>query len=514
MYPVITVQRYERNVVLPRTQSSWIIEPLKTLYSLENVPSGWVACTHPEGALYFFNPVKRIYTDAYLCDPKVLYEVSSFGDAINDLLQRDSMRLPVDTELVLELEDEGEGEYKWCYYFVCHHTRTLFWLHEHDVSEYIDSVTGVRSPAHLKHQIEYYYWMHWDYFPYGHKARDSIFDEITGILVHADLDQMTSATSTVTYSADDLHKMLTVVQNAREIGNDQQQTICIVGRLMCIFAYHRFLNFHGVNGARLSRDQSVYGESKSSRSPLITLLSPLLFNAPEVHLRGLDSIWVDSIICILPWGQFIERLQTDWQEYILYATVLLNANVAFLTVPDVDPGKGPRTSAQIASFVSIIASIGSIIIGLLLVRHYRVKPKDTADDATNYLLSRRHPTLGLETLAITYSLPYALLMWAMVTFLVAFAFECFLKHDDASTYTSAVFWILVGLLVVWCIYTVWEGNDTPALAWSSVRSAWEGALRECQRVSESLKWDSVFSRGRFTYGNRQGPPPIPGLASE
>lgn len=83
-------------------------------------------------------------------------------------------------------------------------------------------------------------------------------------------------------------------------------------------AYHRFLNFHGVNGARLSRDQSVYGESKSSRSPLITLLSPLLFNAPEVHLRGLDSIWVDSIICILPWGQFIERLQTDWQEYILY----------------------------------------------------------------------------------------------------------------------------------------------------------------------------------------------------
>lgn len=120
--------------------------------------------------------IQRIYTDAYLCDPKVLYEVSSFGDAINDLLQRDSMRLPVDTELVLELEDEGEGEYKWCYYFVCHHTRTLFWLHEHDVSEYIDSVTGVRSPAHLsqfkspiasrcegltlvsEHQIEYYYW--------------------------------------------------------------------------------------------------------------------------------------------------------------------------------------------------------------------------------------------------------------------------------------------------------------------------------------------------------------------
>lgn len=99
-----------------------------------------------------------------------------------------------------------------------------------------------------------------------------------------------------------------------------------------------------------------------------------------------------------------------------------------MTINDVDSGSGPRTAAQIASFVSTIASIGSTVIGLLLIRQYRLKPKDTAQDAVrecpaeiarfltlctqlNYLASRRHPTLGLETLAIMYSLPYALLMW-------------------------------------------------------------------------------------------------------
>lgn len=103
-----------------------------------------------------------------------------------------------------------------------------------------------------------------------------------------------------------------------------------------------------------------------------------------------------------------------------------------MTINDVDPGTGTRhrTPAQIASFVSTIASIGSTVVGLLLIRQYRLKPKDTAQDAVcqcragmlrrclilcaqlNYLTSRRHPTLGLETLAIMYSLPYALLMWA------------------------------------------------------------------------------------------------------
>lgn len=236
---------------------------------------------------------------------------------------------------------------------------------------------------------------------------------------------------------------------------------------MHIFAHQRFLHYHGQKAARLSRDQSVFSDAHEHRTPLISILAPILFNAPDVHLKSLENIWIDNIITLIPWSQFMSKLQTDWQEYVLFSTVLLNANISFMTINDVDPGTGTRhrTPAQIASFVSTIASIGSTVIGLLLIRQYRLKPKDTAQDALNYLTSRRHPTLGLETLAIMYSLPYALLMWAMVTFLVAFAFECFETADEPSIIVSGVSWGLVGILIIWCIYTSWEGGETSVREW-------------------------------------------------
>ena len=115
--------------------------------------------------------------------------------------------------------------------------------------------------------------------------------------------------------------------------------------------------------------------------------------------------------------------------------MLLNANVAFLAIPSVDPGNRTRTPSQLASYLSIITSVGSIVIGLLLLRQHRTKPQDSADEVVshlirslahpfdhfdlrllykkdNYLRSRHNNELGFETLAILYSLPYSLLLWS------------------------------------------------------------------------------------------------------
>jgi hypothetical protein len=56
----------------------------------------------------------------------------------------------------------------------------------------------------------------------------------------------------------------------------------------------------------------------------------------------------------------------------LQATVLLNANVAFLAIQSVDnaASNGHRSNAQRASYFSIITSIAAIILGLLLVRQH------------------------------------------------------------------------------------------------------------------------------------------------
>lgn len=65
---------------------------------------------------------------------------------------------------------------------------------------------------------------------------------------------------------------------------------------------------------------------------------------------------------------------------VLQATVLLNANVAFLAISTVTPEPDAINAAQITSYVSVIASVGSILTGLLLTRQYRDK-KNSATEA-------------------------------------------------------------------------------------------------------------------------------------
>ena len=73
-------------------------------------------------------------------------------------------------------------------------------------------------------------------------------------------------------------------------------------------------------------------------------------------------------------------LQHDPCVRFLQGALLLIANVAFLTVPNFDPGDHVRNPAQLASHLSTITSIGSTVTGLLLLRQHRTKPHDTAGE--------------------------------------------------------------------------------------------------------------------------------------
>ena len=170
-------------------------------------------------------------------------------------------------------------------------------------------------------------------------------------------------------------------------------------------AHWRFLYFHGQKMARLDKHQTVHDEPKRARSFFITLLSPLLFLAPEIHLQEIEKLWTDEIIIDAAWKAFVPKLLEEWQELILLvccrtasshqvtrtifqSTVMLSANVGFLAIPGVVMStlNDNITSAsqvviftspaQIASYMSMEASVGSIVIGLLLVRHNRSKQKE------------------------------------------------------------------------------------------------------------------------------------------
>ncbi|KIJ66523.1 hypothetical protein HYDPIDRAFT_86361, partial [Hydnomerulius pinastri MD-312] len=178
----------------------------------------------------------------------------------------------------------------------------------------------------------------------------------------------------------------------------------------------RFFNFHGQVGARLNIDHTVYRCTDRQSSVLLWFISWTLFFAPNVHLETLKTIWVDQTINYISWTKFLTKLDSEWQELVLYATVILNANVAFLAIPGVSltPGSGPQTAAQIFSYISTSTSLGAVVTGLLLMRQTRTKPRETAADAAAFMTRMSRSVFGTETIAILYSLPYGMLMWGFV----------------------------------------------------------------------------------------------------
>jgi hypothetical protein len=146
----------------------------------------------------------------------------------------------------------------------------------------------------------------------------------------------------------------------------------------------------------LDARQSISDHSATQQTLLITLISPLLFDAPDVHNRALQSIWKNERVTFTPRNDFIRRLNRDWEQYILFvsilfsyglaltpkqATVILNANVGFLTIKNIGGTGNVPSAAEIASYLSMLTSTGSIITGLLLVRQNKTKDREESHKA-------------------------------------------------------------------------------------------------------------------------------------
>lgn len=46
-------------------------------------------------------------------------------------------------------------------------------------------------------------------------------------------------------------------------------------------------------------------------------LSPLLFSAPDVHLKTLQTVWVDGLLRYDSWSSFIDQLNSEWSEFTI-----------------------------------------------------------------------------------------------------------------------------------------------------------------------------------------------------
>ncbi|KAH6917962.1 hypothetical protein BKA70DRAFT_1554131 [Coprinopsis sp. MPI-PUGE-AT-0042] len=506
-FPPDYFSRYDNAQYAEKKETKLIIEPMTLEFKSKPHPPGWVPVLHPEGVLYWYNEEKNVVTENELHDQELLDQVSEDLETIDDFISANRIQLPPNITLALELTRDTEtGSITTDYYYADHNRRIIFFLDEYDAGTFKISqeVKGVTSLVHIRHELEAQYWHHIMLYPSTLPQVHGAASELKDLIFHYIADTSSSAFSTSPFDPDELYKLLNVVNGMNNMSTAHQiGAASFISRTMLVLARQKFYNWYGVPQRRLYRDQSVHGTT-NKRTWLIKISSPLLFSAPDVHLHSLNKMWVDGLMHGPVWAKAIMKLNGEWQEFILYATVLLNANVAFIAIQSIDTQEGSyRSPVQVASYLSIVASIGCIVIGLLLVRQNRTRAHGTANDVCNFLNERSHPTLGLETLAILYSLPYAMLLWGMVSFLAAFAWNCFDATNIATRTVVGTAWIVLAALVVWCVWMGWAhyemeadeipaGEPAPAGAPENDRENAEKSWLKDVAIFLKKKWKSNF----------------------
>ncbi|KZP26957.1 hypothetical protein FIBSPDRAFT_948929 [Athelia psychrophila] len=484
-----TVQRWNRGVKVSTEFNHCLVGPYNFEFKDNPPPEGWAACQHPEGALYFFHAEKRVFTDVYMYDPAKVAMVNEAASRILGQLHRDVLDeeavLPEDCDLVIEVV-ELDGETVVGYYFADHASRLLFWMEEFDAWRICREITCVVSFSHLRIEIESQYWTHYELYPNSRNYTTEVRDEVRGVLLHATADTLTSVTSTALWTTKENESILHVIEKLQvDYPADRVCAGAIVGRVMRNLKHMQFIQLYGQHGARLDRDQSVHGIIAHPHSWYLKIVEPFLFWGTEVHLVSLEKIWVDRTINIVGFRHFIGKLNEEWHYFIIVAAVLLNANLAFLSIQSVDDGRiavPDRSAAQIVSYISIVTGLGSALLSLLLTRENRSKGRESADTVANFLGNTTHKARGLEHLAILYALPYALLMWSSVHIppsslpRTAFSLDCFVRASVATRVPVGSVLVLCITLVIWCVITAWLCEADRMRRWEHMNARmWERA---------------------------------------
>ncbi|KIK63338.1 hypothetical protein GYMLUDRAFT_57568 [Collybiopsis luxurians FD-317 M1] len=323
-------------------------------------------------------------------------------------------------DLVLDITYVNDSDLVCGYYFAHHQNRMIFWAEDFPASRRLWSdMKGVTSKLHILHAMQAQYWLvsdkflviskltedreHCSLFPCSRPLSQEIIEQVRDILIHAiaaicifnlrikpilsySLDSLISKTAIHPYSTQQMESMLAIIPTILPSETDCGGLSRTVYRILKIFTKEQFFHFHGEPTARLDFGRSVYNRAASSTAPYwFHFLAAVCLCAPYQHLDQIKGMFSDSLLSYPRWTQFTQKMVEEWTDLTLYSTVMLNANIAFLSVQSIDsiPSQSP---IKVAIYISGITSLGSITVGLLLLR--RTRSKELEKNASYKFVSR------------------------------------------------------------------------------------------------------------------------------
>ncbi|KAF8884893.1 hypothetical protein CPB84DRAFT_1850522 [Gymnopilus junonius] len=425
-------------------------------------PPGWAVYTHPEGARYFCNKDKRIFTDADLYDHNIFKQTLEDISVIEEFISQNNITLPRNSDLVIDLfYSEKDQVIQTFYYYVHHASRSIFFL---DIFEPDKSISRhiSKSESNLRDEIEAQYWLHLQLFPHAAPISTSLIRELRDKTFYF-IEEYTTSTSNSIYTLDELYKTLSLTDNfERNIGNESSGAVSLLARLMHSFALSKI----SLQESKKNSDLQIQDSESQvdQRTWFIRIASPLLLFAPDLYYQGqtIHALCVHRITTIIG---------SDWLEILLFATLLLIVNVVFLGIHLVDLDHTPphRSPAQVSSYASAVLSIGSIILGLVFFRQTKLASRGVSVGIET------RSRIGREILAIIHSLPYVLLMWSIIAFTLAFSFLCFQRSSKLNRILLGTFGGIVFVLVILSTASSWVLGHQHGPAFHATESCSKGA---------------------------------------
>ncbi|KAF8835912.1 hypothetical protein BDN67DRAFT_912119, partial [Paxillus ammoniavirescens] len=414
------------------------------------IPHGWSRHIHPDGTSYYFHDASKTCTEWDICNPDIRHNVEWYTCFLWTELDGCHPDLG-QYELVLELDSKGEFSVVCEYYFVNHSEWCLFWLDPYEEPAFLVDCKGVICLSHKKFGVEAEYWLHWTCFPSCCVLTIELVKDLKYSILSSTLAQLTehrsvggfTVTSAVESTLDQLKNYTSLVNNIDDHGTSGIVSHSFAGK-------NKYINFHGQDCVQVWGDQSVHGW-RYEPSWFMAVLAPILFMAPMTNMLTLHKLYVDHFVRMDKWTAFVNDFMSQLQNTNLLATVLLTTNVGFLAIQSVDSDTS-RSLRQVASYLSVISSMASIVLGLIFIERSRHNRSNSVLKAIEFLGHFHHAKHGLEVIAFIFSLPYAYLMWGMVFFFVAFLAECYNAGKSIVRDCIGVAMVLLGIpaaLSIW-----------------------------------------------------------------
>ncbi|KAF8838705.1 hypothetical protein BDN67DRAFT_1012905 [Paxillus ammoniavirescens] len=482
------IQRYDRGKVVKPTEKLIKIHAGEKVFACKTrCPEPWLPLTHPEGALYFYHPHRRIFTDADIRTPEIRKRIDSYADTLKQWVEYHYPNIvTADAELALELFGDQTKQGGCKYYYVDHQKRVLFWAHEFAPEiDLMENVKSVSDLSHVRYMIEAEYWyaphlsatpidwthrrMHCELFPNRRYLPEAIVDELKETILHANTEIITSDLSLSPYDKEELSGIYSLLDSIQSIYHSLKflivllielfswqegvpPTLSLGNRLMRQFTKVKFVNWCGQPTARLDADQSIYERATSQRrtSLLLQVLNRLLFGSPEAHLKSIRRMWVDEIVVQPRWKNFIVVLNDEWNRFTIFATVILAVDVSFLAVPGVLSAS--PSLATLSVYLSTLCAVGSLLVSVTLSGQINNQSRDSAEGVANLMTRMTNTMLKRDSLAIVHSLPFALLIWGMIFFSLALSYLIFQSKDLVTFLTIGPGWAVVGVLTLWPVF--------------------------------------------------------------